>query len=525
MMQKFNFHNQGQSLIGIIISLIIGALIATGLYYYLEGQMPKIPEITEKPTEEEIVKPEEATPSLEEEVVSREEVIVEKEKITLEKIEEKPTEISEEIPVEGKPVQGEIIESLCQDECFQAGLKKCSGDDFQVCGNYDEDNCLEWSLVIACPGDTICQYGNCIQQECISGPCCNILTKTFKSFNYKCQENVVVEYGCPWGNDPGSNVGVRHQHRYCSGSSADCDGVLRWGDWIIYSDCTSNESCIDGSCILAPVSDGTPPLKVAIIEFKYVNDPKVDFYYEFYCNEEDCIFRSPEQGIQYFINWCGTNCEVEKKSFFATFNNQEGVTNIYPIGENKTKYSYFSIYKLKEFYKNEAQKYGVDLNLDLDIKGPYTLSDKPPQRLRDESATQLEEFFDNEAQKQNIDLSKYDIINYVYFTSENYLVSTISGKKTLNQAFISFDEFFSSIMTITHEMGHIFEAHDTYKPGTWPCIYPEGYPEPYKEPLYPQSYACLMCKSIMVEENVMRAPSDFDEIVICDKTAEMFGWK
>ena len=46
---KINFNNQGQSLIGIIIVLVVVGLIAGGLYYYLSRQIPEVPEITEKP--------------------------------------------------------------------------------------------------------------------------------------------------------------------------------------------------------------------------------------------------------------------------------------------------------------------------------------------------------------------------------------------------------------------------------------------------------------------------------------------
>ncbi len=121
---------------------------------------------------------------------------------------------------------------------------------------------------------------------------------------------------------------------------------------------------------------------VLTIEFKYKYDPEVDHYYEFYCNEEDCVFRTPEQSDNYFVNWCGENCNIIKKSFFDIFNNPGGITNIYPIGGNEAKYSYYSIYKLKEFYKNESQRYGSDININLVVKGPYILSEKPPQRER-----------------------------------------------------------------------------------------------------------------------------------------------
>lgn len=78
-MQKINFYNRGQSLIGIIIVLVVVGLISWGLYYYFSKQIPEVPEIPEKPVEEEIVKPEEevVTPPPEEEL-PKEEVILPK---------------------------------------------------------------------------------------------------------------------------------------------------------------------------------------------------------------------------------------------------------------------------------------------------------------------------------------------------------------------------------------------------------------------------------------------------------------
>ena len=72
-MKKINFHNQGQSLIGIIIVLIVVSLLIGGLYYYLQKEIPEIPEITEKPAEKEIIPKEEiAIPP--EEIIPKEEI-------------------------------------------------------------------------------------------------------------------------------------------------------------------------------------------------------------------------------------------------------------------------------------------------------------------------------------------------------------------------------------------------------------------------------------------------------------------
>jgi len=55
-MENSNFYNQGQSLVRIIVVLVIVSLIGGGLYFYLSKQIPEVPEIHQKPTEE-VTKP------------------------------------------------------------------------------------------------------------------------------------------------------------------------------------------------------------------------------------------------------------------------------------------------------------------------------------------------------------------------------------------------------------------------------------------------------------------------------------
>lgn len=87
---EINFYNQGQSLIGIIIVLVVVGVISGGLYLYLQNQKLEIPKITEKADEEEITKPKREIPSSEEEL-SEGEIILEKDIIPEEKIKEEPS--------------------------------------------------------------------------------------------------------------------------------------------------------------------------------------------------------------------------------------------------------------------------------------------------------------------------------------------------------------------------------------------------------------------------------------------------
>jgi hypothetical protein len=180
-MEKFNFQNRGQGLIGIIIILAIVALIGGGAYYYFSRELQKVPEIPQKSAEE-ITKPKEITPP-------KEEIL-----------EEKTTPKKEEKPIVQKCVDGTpygecsinkpkycdngnlidkaslcgcptgykisdnqcIAEIPCQNECAQIGLKGCLNEGYKICGNYDADNCLEWGQIVSCPVGMSCVMGNCV---------------------------------------------------------------------------------------------------------------------------------------------------------------------------------------------------------------------------------------------------------------------------------------------------------------------------------------------------------------------------
>ena len=228
---RINFHNRGQSLIGIIIILIVVGLISCGLYYYyLQKQIPEVSEIPEKPKEE-------VVPS--EEIAPPEEVVPPKEEI--------PTE-------EVKP------EITCQNECSPTGSKKCSNNGYQICGNYDADNCLEWSTITNCPACQYCQgatSGSCVNrpnntQDITSPNTCSATCKKCSGgacVNQASGENLFSQctgaYSC--------SGFVTRLRNMCNGSGAcaDIDAAA--------SDCsgTCSSYCSGGSCISTNTGAGT----------------------------------------------------------------------------------------------------------------------------------------------------------------------------------------------------------------------------------------------------------------------------
>lgn len=81
-----------------------------------------------------------------------EEVGTPEEKISEEILKNKSPEVSEE-------AEPKII---CQNECSSVGIKRCSNDGYQICGDYDSDSCLEWSPIYPCSAEKICKDGNCM---------------------------------------------------------------------------------------------------------------------------------------------------------------------------------------------------------------------------------------------------------------------------------------------------------------------------------------------------------------------------
>jgi len=101
----------------------------------------------------------------------------------------------------------------CQDECSPAGAKRCAcSTQYQVCGNYDSDPCLEWSPIQNCPPGTICQNGECISQP----PSCQDECSYSSQKERRCNGNIVEERDC--GN-------------------YDTDSCLEWSSWYKVEDC------------------------------------------------------------------------------------------------------------------------------------------------------------------------------------------------------------------------------------------------------------------------------------------------
>lgn len=56
-----------------------------------------------------------------------------------------------------------VDQPFCSDECSARGLKRCFGNGYKICGNYEEDSCYEWSSLRRCSSEEECNAGICVE--------------------------------------------------------------------------------------------------------------------------------------------------------------------------------------------------------------------------------------------------------------------------------------------------------------------------------------------------------------------------
>ena len=152
-------------------------------------------------------------------------------------------------------------QTTCQNECSEVGLKKCSNNSYQTCGNYDVDSCLEWSAITNCPPNTICQDGICSQQEqkCSDGTFYNQCSTNKPKY---CDSGNLIDNcdtcGCPVNQlcqnngsccrNECSQVGLRgcSDNGYQTCGNYETDPCLEWSSMV---SCPVETTCRRGNCI------------------------------------------------------------------------------------------------------------------------------------------------------------------------------------------------------------------------------------------------------------------------------------
>jgi hypothetical protein len=167
----------------------------------------------------------------------------------------------------GEPCDDDLFApaSTCQDLGFDSGavscnqncsldtLGCCNDDDYYQCSGGDVywfDSCGNIGAKKSECGAGSCyntgnQTAECEVCECNAGVCCDGCS--YLPANIVCQQDADTEYDCPWGMNPGDDVGVRTRDRLCSGTSSSCDGGYgSWSGWFQADDCAVDEVCEPG---------------------------------------------------------------------------------------------------------------------------------------------------------------------------------------------------------------------------------------------------------------------------------------
>jgi hypothetical protein len=113
-------------------------------------------------------------------------------------------------------------EATCQDECESDGARDCFGEGFRVCGDYDDDECLEWSDVTACGAG----------EGCYNGECSLVCTS-------ECETD--GEKRCVFGVEAWESCGDYNG-----------DSCLEWGEQV---ECEAGYHCDSGACVCDEVCE------------------------------------------------------------------------------------------------------------------------------------------------------------------------------------------------------------------------------------------------------------------------------
>ncbi len=190
---------------------------------------------------------------------------------------------------------------------------------------------------------------------------------------------------------------------------------------------------------------------------------------------------------------------------------------------------------IQKFLVAQAKKYGINLENGLNIKLEHSITDIPPQipapgsskldiivwslklkwwawtnQLDDHRVRQIRLYVLYQSPEKNVKLGHSTGL-------QNGLLGLVNARARRDQSTLH-------QLVITHELLHIFGAHDKYKLGDGTPSYPFGYANPTKRPLFPQSKAEIMGRSIPLSETKSEVATKLRQTVIGETTAKEIGW-
>ena len=132
---------------------------------------------------------------------------------------------------------GTLPPASCQDECSIAQTKCFDNFNYHKCGNYDDDECLEWSTPVYCGEGNKCGNGKCVKAD-------------------GCQCSAWINEGC---NKNDCQENEMYQTRTCTPKGCDKEGQCLADptckvippsiECVRNSDCQKGFTCQEGECI------------------------------------------------------------------------------------------------------------------------------------------------------------------------------------------------------------------------------------------------------------------------------------
>ena len=299
------------------------------------------------------------------------------------------------------------------------------------------------------------------------------------------------------------------------------------------SSCNCSEGMIcqdDDTCIKIEKSEA---INTGVIIFKYPDTVLPDVLY--------CQWPNSERTLAF------------EKCYDANYGGEGKILSKYSVVDlitdsiNKEKVfrhsTIYSLYYLQDYFRREASKYALDLKINFYPQGVFNLTEPLPETYKRATGGLLltdYHFFIRQAEER-INLSSFDKLMIIFLNDqdfqnreEGFEFSSIAltDKDTAILNFRMGAGLFNNsyLGILSHEFQHVLGASDLYlepcpRGNYWSCCMdPEGIPEPNKIPKYPQTKACSMCQSIVLNAEGSGQNASLEDTVICEKTAKEMGW-
>lgn len=214
--------------------------------------------------------------------------------------------------------------------------------------------------------------------------------------------------------------------------------------------------------------------------------------------------------------------------------------NIYPVNgdDYETTQTYLEtltdedFVDLEEFMRDEASRFGVNIETPLEVKVQQPVESIPPEPPYGGNVVQIA-LWSLKLRYwawRNSEGAPADIKVYVVYydpqevTSVAHSLGIARGRIGVVHAFAEKRMNRMNNFVVMHEILHTLGATDKYDPANNYPIYPGGFAEPELSPAIPQQWTEIMGGRRPVSQNLAEMPDSLDESVVGDATAAEIRW-